>query len=202
MELGVMDGNTETDVNAIPTPIPKKERLPLDRQFDVIESLSINAQYILKELASDYKSAQPITQIELSKNVMELIESGVLMQTGEAEHIICFGNKKEIIELLKSEKIEHKQSDKVDILRAICIEKIPEKTIERFGKRIYVNVEISTKYSPQRIHFYLHRKLDNESYYEEKDGKLVVFEVSLLETKLPKDDVTEQLIKRGYYTRK
>lgn len=202
MELGIMGGNVETDINAIPNPMPKKERLPLDKQIDVIESLSVNTQQILKRIASDYKSAQPTVQVELNRGITELIEAEVLIQTGEEEHIICFGNKKEICELLKSEQIEYKQSDKVDVLRKICTEKILEKTIEKFGERIYVNVELSPRYSPQKIHFYLHRKFDSESYYDVIRGNFTTYEVSLLEKDLPDDDVTDQLIKRGYYKRK
>ena len=196
-----MSGSIETDANAIPTVMPKKERLPLDKQFDVIENLSENAQYILKEIASVYKSAEPTIQVELSGGIAELIEAGVLTQAGEEECIICFGNKKEISKLLKDEQIEHKQSDKTDTLKQLCIEKILEKTIERFGVRIYVNAEISTNYTPRKIHFYLHRKFDTETYYDIKDGNMIVNEVSLLETELPNDDVTEQLIKRGYYSK-
>ena len=62
-----------------------------------------------------------------------------------------------------------------------------------------VFVSIPTKFSPTKIHYYLHRKYDSVSYLDAGEDE---YGLPLLQTFLPNDDVTEQLIKRGYYMRK
>ena len=52
--------------------------------------------------------------------------------------------------------------------------------------------------TPRHVHFYLNRKYGHASYYVEDTGDLI--DVPLIETKLPDDAITLQLIKRGYYT--
>lgn len=195
-----MEEKAESNINAVPT--PRKEKLSLDEQIDTVENLSIETQQELKQIASEVNSSTPTVSRQLNNVIAELLKSGIVKQDGEEEHIICYGNKKEIAELLKEESIEFKQSDKVSILKNICMDKIPQKTKERFGERVYVNIGISEKYSARKIHFYLHRKLDAETYYDFENGNMVFKENRLINTELPTDDITDQLIKRGYYIKK
>lgn len=194
MELGLLNEKAESNTNAIPT--PKRERVSLDEEIDIVEGLSENAQYTLKDIASSINSANPTYTIRLDSIVEELINSGIIVDTQE-EHLINFGKKPEIIELLEKENIPYKKSDKVSVLKQICTDNIPEKAKEKFGE--IVSISIPTIYSPQQIHYYLHRKFDCESFYDEN---MVLQEVRLLETELPIDSITDQLIKRGYYIKK
>lgn len=194
MELGLLNEKAESNTNAIPT--PKRERVSLDEEIDIVEGLSENAQYTLKDIASSINSANPTYTIWLDSTVEELINSGIIVDTQE-EHLINFGKKPEIIELLEKENIPYKKSDKVSVLKQICTDNIPEKAKEKFGE--IISISIPTIYSPQQIHYYLHRKFDCESFYDEN---MVLQEVRLLETELPIDSITDQLIKRGYYIKK
>ena len=194
MELGLLNEKAESNTNAIPT--PKRERVSLDEEIDIVEGLSENAQYTLKDIASSINSANSTYTIWLDSTVEELINSGIIVDTQE-EHLINFGKKPEIIELLEKENIPYKKSDKVSVLKQICTDNIPEKAKEKFGE--IISISIPTIYSPQQIHYYLHRKFDCESFYDEN---MVLQEVRLLETELPIDSITDQLIKRGYYIKK
>lgn len=194
IELGLLGEKAENNTNAIPT--PKKEKVSIDEEIDIVERLSENAQYILKDIASNVNSATPTYAIRFDSIIQELINSGIIIDTQE-EHLIDFGKKSEIIELLETENIPYKKGDKVSVLKQICTDNIPEKAREKFGE--IISVSIPTIYSPQQIHFYLHRKLDCESFYDEN---MVLQEVRLLETELPIDNITDQLIKRGYYNKK
>ena len=186
--------NTESNINAIL--IPKQKKVSIDEEIDIVESLSVNAQYVLKDIASSINTKNPTYTIRLDTVVEELINSEIIADTQE-KHLIDFGKKPEIIELLETEHIPYKKSDKVSVLKQICTDNIPEKAKEKFGE--IISVTIPTIYSPQRIHFYLHRKFDYESFYDEN---MVRNEVKLLDTELPIDNITDQLIKRGYYIKK
>lgn len=63
-----------------------------------------------------------------------------------------------------------------------------------------IKLRISENYPRRKIHYYLHRKFDNESYYNPDADDFT--DIPLLKTELPDDDVTAELIKRGYYKRK
>lgn len=196
IELGLLDEKAENNKNAIPT--PKKEKVSLDEEIDIVETLSEKAQYALKDIASNINSTTPTYEVRFNDTIKELINSGVVVDTQE-EHLIDFGKKSEIIELLEMENIPYKKSDKVSVLKQICMDNIPEKAKEKFGEIINISISIPTIYSPQQIHYYLHRKFDNETFYDEN---MVRQEVKLLETELPIDNITDQLIKRGYYIKK
>lgn len=195
IELGLMNENTESDKNAIPT--PKKERVSLDEQIDIVESLSINAQFRLAQIAACVNSSTPTYSTVLDTEIIELLNSEIVIDTDPENHKINFGKKAEIIELLEREQIPYKKNDKVSVIKQICTENIPQKAKERFGEIICMS--IPTKYSPQQIHFYLHRKFDTEEWYDEN---MRLHIERLLETELPNDNITEQLIKRGYYHKK
>ena len=63
-----------------------------------------------------------------------------------------------------------------------------------------VILRISEAFSGKNVHYYLHRKFDNMELYDDKTDEFI--SVPLLETDLPDDLATAELIKRGYYVRK
>lgn len=185
IELGLLDEKAESNINAIPT--PKTEKATLDEEIDIIESLSEQAQVILERIAGGFTIAFPIVFERNCTEIAELIKAGIITDTGEKK--LIFGKKAEIIDLLEKENISYKKSDSIKTLKQVCEENIKEKTMERFGYQI--GVTIPTQYTSRHIHYYLSRKMDIQtpgSFYYYGD--------------LPEDAITDQLIKRGYYTRK
>lgn len=183
IELGVLNETAETNSNAIPT--PKGEKATLDEEIDIVESLSEQAQSILRVIAEGYTSENPIVFEKYCAEIEELLNVGIIADTGEKEPI--FGKKAEIIELLEKENIPYQKSDSVKTLKQICEDNIKDKTMERFGYRI--GVTIPTRFTSRHIHYYLSRKSSlsygGNWYYQE----------------LPDDKITDQLIKRGYYSK-
>lgn len=192
IELGLMNEKVKNDKNAIAT--PKNERICLDYVIDIVENLSAAAQRELLTIASNIRSTNPTYLTEQNTYISELIKCGIIVESEPHKYKIKFGNKADILELLESENIQYDKKAKKSVLEELCIKYIPEKAIKKFGAMIYVS--IPTKYSSQKIHYYLHRKYDSEICYDEN---MNFKEIPLLETKLPDDDVTNQLIKRGYY---
>ena len=182
IELGLMDIAVANDANAIPT--PNNERVSFDSTIDIVESLSVNAQHELLRIASNVRSNNPLCSVNFDECIIELLNSGIIIEPNPQEYSIKFQNKSDITEFLDSENIPYDKKAKKNELQKICIELLPEKTVEKFGKYIYIS--IPTIFSAQKIHYYLHRKYENKFYY----------------TDLPNDDVTNQLIKRGYYSPK
>lgn len=196
IELGLMNIEVKQNVHAICT--PKNERTSLDETIDIIENLSEHAQQELLSIAANIRSTSPTYSIKPNSHIIELLQSGILIDTNPGNYTIDFSKRRkdEIIELLDSENIEYDKKAKKSELQKICIEQIAEKASETFGKIICVS--IPTKFSSQKIHYYLHRKYEVTFYIDEN---MQDFQIPLLKTFLPDDDVTNQLIKRGYYQR-
>lgn len=192
IELKLLDKKAENDPYAILT--PKEERISLDETIDIVENLSENAQHELLLISGKIRSASPTYQVSSCDEITELLNSGLIIDTNPDMHTICFRRKDELMELLDNENIPYDKKYKKSILEDLCIQHIPEKAKNIFGEKFYVT--IPTQYSAQSIHYYLHRKYDSEYYFDESE-----IEIPLLETDLPDDRITTQLIKRGYYSR-
>lgn len=193
IELGLMDIKAESNQNAIVT--PKNERVNLDDTIDIVESLSPDAQLTLLDIACNIRSTTPIYEITSNSIISELMACGIIIDSDPNNHKINFKTKKDIIKLLDSENISYNKNSKKCELEELCKQCIPQKTADIFGTT--VRVSIPTQFSPQNIHYYLHRKYGSETYY---DVDLNCFhEVKLLDTSLPDDAITDQLRLRGYY---
>lgn len=192
IELGLMNLDVKSDINAIVTPLPKRAKL--DEAIDLVESLSENAQRELLTIAANIRSTTPNYPVVLSSVITELINSGIIIDTQERG--INFGKRKEISALLDRENIQYKRNLSTEKFKEICIQQIPEQAKEVFGETIYVT--IPSKFSPTKIHYYLHRKYDTKPCI---DIDMNIYEIPLLATDLPDDNITSQLVKRGYYQR-
>lgn len=186
-ELGLMDFDIKHDTNSIPVPI--KERVKLEDTVDLIETLSESAQLRLRHIAGSY-----IESVVLNKDIADLLASGILVDCEPQKHKINFGTKNEIMNLLDDQNIPYLKSDKKSTLEELCIQNIPQKAKQVFGELIQVT--IPKKYSWQQIKYYLHRKLDTVFFFDENMNSI---ETSYLNTELPDDNVTKQLIRLGYY---
>lgn len=198
IELGILNTAAEHNPDAIV--VPKSERVSLDKTIDIVEQSSEKAQRKLLLIASGVRSTSPAYKIALSKEIEELIDSGIIIEASSGKREIKFGRKNEIVQFLEKECIAYDKNLKKADLERVCMECAPEKAKEQFGE--IISITIPSKFSPQSIHYYLHRKYDNASSYDETEKVVKYSQTPLLDTDLPNDDITEQLIKRGYYSRK
>lgn len=192
IELGVLDTPADSNINAILT--PKNERASIDGTIDIIENISDNAQRTLLNISASINANNPNYLISLCEDVEELLNSGIIVNTFPEKYVINFGKKSDITDFLDGENVSYPRSAKKNVLEEICLQAVPKKAEAKFGKSIYVG--IPTRFSIRNIHYYLHRKYDVELVYDDNSQ---VQTKPLLETNLPDDDVTEQLIQRGYY---
>ncbi len=201
IELGVIDEKTVADRTAILKPL--EEKVSLSETLDIVEKLSEEAQCELLKIASRTTSKYPFVQINADNIADELIKSGIVADDGTGlNETINFGTKPEIIDFLTKHNIPHKKSDKKDILKQLCTTTAdPNDAAKHFGVHRLYNVRIPVIYSRQQIHYYLHRKYDFERIWNGDSYDLNGVSVPLLETDLPDDKVTNELIKRGYYKR-
>lgn len=198
IELGILDEAVSTNQNAIPEVNIRK--ISLSETLDIVETLSTEAQHELLNIAYSTTSKNPYEQIDVDKTAKELLESGIISDDGTGiNETVKFGTKPKIIDFLINQNIEHKKSDKKNVLEKLCMTAAPDAAAKHFGVCCWYNVRIPEIYSRQQIHYYLHRKYDSECIFDENDCAFL--EVPLLETNLPDDKVTDELIKRGFYKR-
>lgn len=194
IELGLLDFEADNDINSIQSAL-----ISLDNTIDIVENLSESAQHALLDIARHIRSTTPVYKVIVNADIKELMKAGIIIDADPERHEIKFGKKNEIEKLLDAENIFYEKKSKKSVIEELCTKYIPEKASEKFDKIIYI--AIPTKFSAQKIHYYLHRKYDNDIHYDE-DMNLEITGIRLLDTVLPDDDVTDQLIKRGYYSRK
>lgn len=198
IELGVMDEDASSDKNAIPELNARK--VSLSETLDIVESLSAEAQHELLDIAYSTTSDNPFKKIDVDEVASELLKSGIVADDGtDINESVTFGTKPTIIDFLEKQNIEHKKSDRKNVLEDLCMAAAPDAAAKHFGVRRWYNVRIPAIYSRQKIHYYLHRKYDSGYVFDENRGS--DFGISLLETNLPDDKVTDELIKRGFYKR-
>lgn len=197
IELGVMDEEASTDQNAIPE--LNAHKVSLSETLDIVETLSSKAQRELLRIACATTNNNPFIQISANKIADELFASGIISDDGTGiNETVVFGTKPEIIDFLVKQNIKHKKSDTKSILEKLCLTVAPEAAVKHFGVHRWYNVRILAIYNRQHIHFYLHRKHDFATTFDEE---FTVLDTPLLETDLPDDKVTDELIKRGFYKR-
>lgn len=189
IELGLMDISVSNNPNSILTPI--HERIRLSDTIDIVERLSETAQRKLCEISSGLNTTNPVCPVDFDKDITELLESGIIVDSDPQKHYIHFGRKAEIRDFLESENFTYDEKCKKSELEELCLKYLQKKAEAKFGFTMYVS--IPTKYSAQNIHNYLHRKYD---YDYDNDLK----EVALLDTELPDDAITRELIERGIYS--
>lgn len=193
IELGVMDLRVNTDKNAIRQPYTAPTGNSLSAAVDTIEKLSEKAQIKLCDITLHMTSQSPYKLAFEDDTLAEIIDAGLLIKGENKEKPIHFGKINEIRALLKELNIPYKGKRKKVEFEELCIKHIPKESAERFGVEVYVTVP--KQFSPSRIHWYLTRKLYTIKFLEENR------KMDLYPQSLPNDEVTEELIRRGYYSR-
>jgi len=195
IELGVLNEKADTDIKMIPQ--TKDEKTGLSETIDIVEMLSQDAQKELCKIAYNTTDKEPIVTVKADAIIEELLRSGILAEDGSGiQEKITFGKKDELIKFLTAHDIKFSKSARKQVLEDICLSNIPEQTKKHFGVIYIYKVFIPNRFSRRNIHYYLHRKYDYFEYFDD-DFKLI----PLLETSLPEDKVTDELIKRGFYSR-
>lgn len=143
MELGLMEGEFESDLMAI-RPV-RNQQMPLSDMIDIVESLPDSTQKALLKAIRDLTNDNPMKRVKMSPEIDTLVKSGLL-------EIVPVDN-------------------------------------------VVVKCKCSDNCNRLKLHRYLHRKYDSEAIFN-VDGS--VSYVPCLNMNLPDDDVTSELVKRGY----
>lgn len=208
MELGVFDAPFQTNSSAIPT--VRKEKHLLSDTIDLVEELPESAQRLLLEIVQTFAGNKSITIYWLPKNpdYDALLRSGLLVDATSVPPTrnFAFPNHPDLKKKLTELGLEFKKASRKDELRQFCIDNYADE-IGKYYTELFP-VAFSTAHAIRNVHFYLHRKYDYVSqspeyifgFQHEDDGSDIVAH-RLLESELPDDAVTNELIKRGYYIR-
>lgn len=193
MELGLIDVDFQSDSASIPA--VKSEILPLNETIDKIEVLSEAAQKKLLKILANTSVDNPHISIGKDDVCMELLNSGIIDISDNNEPLAFeFGTRKNLIENLNKLGLSYDSKLKKSELEAYCTANYPNEMASCYAELI--SVFVLPQYNKRKMHYYLHRKYESELRFDPVSG---YSRILLLETDLPDDDVTEQLIQRGYY---
>lgn len=189
MELGLLDGQFESDVRQIIT--PTSEKMSLEKVVDILESLPEAAQKQLLKMAVAHGQGKKHVEAPLTPTIEQLLQSELIIYASEEKKSILDGPVYALRDTLNQLDIEYDKKLKAADLKKYCMERLIS-TLPPVVELMFSGI------APIRnIHYYLHRKYD--TYSVSDPGHWALKSVPLLETKLPDDAVTDQLIKRGYY---
>lgn len=187
MELGVMGDGFETDKASIPAVL--SEQTPLEEMVNIVEKLPESVQRTLLYAIRNMTSKEPCKDIIISDDLNVLFAAGILEKAGEP--VIVWKNKSDLVKTMEDAGLEVPKM-KFEDLKDYCLKNCFS-ILEKYDKRILV--KCSDSFNRSKLHKYLHRKYDTFDYINDNG---TWEHVPLLETVLPDDDVTTQLIKFGY----
>ena len=191
MELGAFESDFKTDAIAIPA--VRVETVPMSSTVDIIEGLSEPAQRVLLKIAANTKPDSPCYAVVSDEFSEELLSSGIVKEDGRA---LKYNGIRALKRLLKELGLEYDKKAGSAELFEYCAANYKDALSAYYPETVILCLD--SHHSRRTIHFYLHRKYDTEFCM---DQDLNPHEVSLLDTELPDDKITDELIRRGYYSR-
>ncbi len=196
MELGVI--NMDYSSSKIDIPTVRSERFSLEETVDIIESLPSEAQFYLLKIASTTSASNRFFPVAEVNSIKPLLDSGIILRATEDEAVMFEWSNVNILKAnLKKLGLPYDKKMKKEELQDFCAKNYRSEMRQLYKELI--PVYINDSFSRRNIHYYLHRKLDSEELFC-SDGSFKY--IPLLETELPDDAVTDELVKRGYYERK
>lgn len=189
MELGLMESDFASNTSDIPHPVKKQKLLD---SISIIESLSDEAQILLKNILCNMNSSLPCKCVSRSSEISALLSSGLLVETDSPSVQLSFYKftelKKRLCNLGLTCTIRKKQE---------LIDWILENASDRISELCNDSVVVcaSEFIKVRKVYMYLYRKYDFLAIFDGSD----ICDVPLLQTELPDDDVTFLLQRFGYY---
>lgn len=193
MELGLLEVSFQSDEAAIPT--EKSDIVSLQETIDKIELLSVGAQRLLRYIANATKNT-PCTLVDKNQIFEELLSSGFIECSKINARTFRYTTKGDLMLLLDKLNLYYDPKWRKNKLQEYCTRNYQKEMSCYFTEQ--TSVFIPTRYSKTKMYNYLNRKYGDDLISDGKSFKRVPY----LETDLPEDDVTDQLIARGYYQRK
>lgn len=191
MELGLLDVSHKSDLNEVAD--ASSPRIPISKTVEIIESLTESQQHLLHNIVSRMNSKNSTSVVEITSDLLVLLDAQLFSRSDELTTVLSGYKIAELRNLLLSFGSGFKASRKADIINHL-VENYSDK-LETMDIR-YTAVHLLSRIKYGKVNMYLHRKFDTESIWQPEDNFV---ELPLLKTALPHDDVTDLLIKYGYY---
>lgn len=188
MELGLIEAKFATDASRIVT--PKKERMTLDATIDMVESFSEELQYRVLQIYETFASPtrEHVAIEPIDDGLKELLEIGIVVELLDSEKSLQYTTIDALKKRLDKLGLPYNSNLKGKRLMNYCTEHYFDELSAFYP--VCMKVVAPPYITVRNVHFYLHRKFGVDEF----SG------FPLLETILPDDAITAQLIKRGYYT--
>ena len=193
MELGLLDVKFSSDDGQIP--IPQAEKVDLSDVVDLIEELTEEQQALLLEIATGCDSPDREAIVKESPELSSLLDVGLVVYSSGNNGILKYGSVAALKNVLSERGLSFDPKMKAAELKTFCTENYFKELSDVYP--IYRAVMIPPNISSRHVHQYLHRKYGTEYYFDPYSK--TERHVPLLDTSLPQDAVTAQLIRKGYY---
>jgi 5'(3')-deoxyribonucleotidase len=159
----------------------------LSAAIDVIEQLDRKYQIIIKEHLYGISKENIPFCAEKNQKYDYLIEKGIFERVYDMPKILNSYSRKEINERLAPLELKYSKNKKTEDVVEYCLQNVDEHKLQQlFSEKYLLRFKPLYIKSPRLLYLYLNRK------YKIKRR---------LDTELPNDKATQELIKRGYYSR-
>lgn len=196
MELGLFQHEFKSDVSKSKSRVTS---ISFPDYIDIIEDLSEKSQrMLLSDLYTVIYKKSSYCCHSISE-CQELISSGIIVDCGIREELLDFFSRNELNDMISNLSVPFKKNMSLSSLVSWCKENVSDRYEELFSG--YCATKINDDYAKHnsKLYKYLHRKYDyDDAVY---GVSISLSGVSLLDTILPEDIVTEQLIRKGIYHR-
>ncbi len=198
IELGLLicEG-TKSDPAMIPSPKSKLSKgHDLHSALQIIESLPEDHQKILLEAISGVTRACEDKCMEKA-SVQKLIDMNIVIETKNAEALLKAFSRNQLNEIIDTTGIEFKHNMKQTDLVAWCLKRFSSEELFKLVSE-HCTVRLNDMFMKIRpkLYKYLNRKYNTITFFNEN---MEFIEEFYINTDLPNDDITEELIKFGHY---
>lgn len=196
MELGLFQCDFSSDVSQSKSRVTN---ITFSDYIDLVENLSEESQKLLLSDLYIHLYKKSSYCCHPSSSMSELFSSGIVVDCGIRSELLDFFTRNELNELISKLDIPFKKNMSQSTLVAWCKDNLSNRYDELFCG--YSSTKINDDYAKHnsKLYKYLHRKYDYESFWDGESSSPT--DIRLLDTELPDDIVTEQLIRKGFYNR-
>lgn len=174
--------------------LSKSERLSI--AVDAIEKLSLEEQSELFYISEGLRGNNKTTTSPKDEVLQALIEAEIVEEKIDIKTLLQGYRRNDLRERVRKLNIPFNGNMKTEVFVEWCLENIPDKVTEICGDKTTVTFTYFYFSLKSKIYKYLYRKFMVIPHFKEGIG---YYHIPRLETDLPDDDVTDQLIRMGYF---
>jgi hypothetical protein len=201
IEFKYIDGlDAENNIEVVKEQAAINNGYSLSDAIDIIEQLNPKYQIMVQEHLCNISKENIPFCAEKNQKYDYLIEKGIFERVYDMPKILNSYSMKEINERLAPLELKYNKNMKTEDIVEYCLQNVDEHKLQQlFSEKYLLRFNPMFIKSHTLLYRYFYRKYGTQFVYDENKGNF--YTVSRLDTELPNDRATQELIKRGYYSR-